>query len=356
MLKVKACKKLDKFDINVDFNTKKGEIFVILGYSGCGKSTLLNLISGVIKPDYGEIESDENLIYSKKNKIDLPIHKRKIGYIQQKSNLFPHMNIIKNISYGVRNNLDISEVEKIMKMLEIYDLKDRMPNQISGGQKQRVALARALIINPNILLLDEPFSALDNIIKQKLRTILLDIKQSFNIPIVFVTHDLDEAYMLGDKIAIMDEGKFLDIGNKEDIFIRPNRLDIAKFVGIKNIIKGSLIECNKNYLIIDVSGIFIKIKNKNYVETRDIILGIKSEDISIINEDRKNNVFKAYVKKLNYTINNCKLIVALENNLEFEVAVNKKIIKQKNIEIGSCLNIYLDENNITILNNGQNWG
>ncbi|WFD10623.1 ABC transporter ATP-binding protein [Tepidibacter hydrothermalis] len=349
MLEVTACKKLHEFDLDVNFNAQRGEILVVLGHSGCGKSTLLNLISGVIKPDYGEIKFDENSIYSKTNRIDIPIYKRRIGYIQQKSDLFPHMNIIQNISYGIRKNLDISRVEELMKMLEIYDLKNRMPNQISGGQKQRVALARALIINPKMLLLDEPFSALDNIIKQKLRKIVLDIKQSFNIPIVFITHDLDEAYMLGDKIAIMSEGKFLDIGNKEEIFIRPKSLEIAKFVGMSNIIDGKLIKSDEDYLMVDVRGIYIKVKNKDHIKTKDISLGIRPENIEIVDENESNNTFEAYVKKIDYAIDSCKIVVLLKNELEIEIVVNKNIVKEKNIDIGTYVNIHLDENNITLL-------
>ena len=256
MLSINVRKSWGKFKLQVNFNLQQGELLTILGPSGCGKSTLLNLIAGVVEPDGGVIEHDGKLLFSEYPESNLPVYKRKIGYIQQKSNLFPHLTVMQNIAYGVKGRVDKSAIKNVMNILGIAFLADKRPGEISGGQQQRVSLARALMIEPRILLLDEPFSALDNLRRLRLREALLDIKSQFRIPMIFVTHDLEEAYELGDRVAVMNKGLFLQIGSGDEVFRQPFTTQVARFVGMKNIISGKVVGLSATGLTVQAADFF----------------------------------------------------------------------------------------------------
>lgn len=350
MLSINVLKKWKDFYLDVDFDLQKGEILTVLGPSGCGKSTLLNLIAGVVTPDSGKITFDEEMIYYEEEK-NVPIYKRNIGYIQQKSNLFPHMNVMDNICYGVKDKLDQSKLDNLLKISGIMHIKGKRPYEISGGQQQRVSIARALMIQPKILLLDEPFSALDNRRRRKLREVLLDIKEELQIPMIFVTHDLEEAYALGDKIAVMNKGEFLQIGSKEDVFRRPRSIQTAKFVGMRNIITGEVVD--KNTVLI--GSVFLRMLSLNFEKGKKILLGIRPEDIIFINEDRikkedKDNIFKGVVNKKIYGIESCKLEIKLDKTLlQLEMLLPNHVDQNEHIQIGDKIQILLEESSITCL-------
>ncbi|GAA0180259.1 ABC transporter ATP-binding protein [Clostridium sediminicola] len=350
MLNINILKKWKGFCLDADFDLQKGEILTVLGPSGCGKSTLLNLIAGVVTPDSGKITFDEEIIYCE-DEINIPIYKRNIGYIQQKSNLFPHMNVMENICYGVKDGLEQSKLQNLLKISGIMHIKDKKSYEISGGQQQRVAIARALMIKPRILLLDEPFSALDNRRRRKLRELLLDIKEELQIPMVFVTHDLEEAYALGDKIAVMNKGEFLQIGSKEEVFRRPRNIQTAKFVGMKNIIAGEVVDKNS----VSVGNTILRTLPLNYEKGEKILLGIRPEDIIFIKDDKlkkenNDNIFKGVVNKKIYGIESCKLQIKLDINfLQLEMLFPNHVDHNEDIQIGDKIQILLKESNITPL-------
>lgn len=208
MLIVSVKKQLPHFQINVDFKVEN-EIVVLFGPSGSGKTTILNMITGISHPDGGSITLNNIPLYQHSNK-PLPIQKRKIGYLFQDYALFPHMTVEKNILYGTdkrKVTLRSPFIQQLLGVMEIQHLLNKYPGQISGGEKQRVALARALATEPKLLLLDEPFSALD----EKTRTVchdeLLRLHQIWKIPVILVTHDHEEANKLGNRILMIDKGK-----------------------------------------------------------------------------------------------------------------------------------------------------
>ncbi|AKN31729.1 ABC transporter [Clostridium carboxidivorans P7] len=214
MLNVRIFKKMYCFDLDVNFSLNK-EVLVIQGHSGSGKTTILDCISGIKTPEEGEISVGNEAIFSSKKNINMKIKDRNIGYVFQNYALFPHMTIEKNILFGLecKNLKDTNYIEHIMKVFNIDHLKRRYPKQISGGEKQRVALARALSIKPDVLLLDEPFSALDVQTKSIVYEEFLQLKKLYSIDIILVTHNPEEARLLGDKIIHIDYGRIKECKN-----------------------------------------------------------------------------------------------------------------------------------------------
>lgn len=222
---------------NVSFSIEKGEMLAILGPSGCGKSTLLSLIAGLRRATHGEI-------YLGDQRIDgLPPQKRGIGFLFQNYALFPHMTVRENIGFGlkIRGASRFEIRRRVAEMLDVVGLKehqDKYPRQLSGGQQQRVALARALAPSPDVLLLDEPLSALDVKIRQRLRQELKSLQREFGITTIIVTHDQEEAFELGDRVGVMNEGKLEQLAPPDEIYDRPRTEFVACFVGQVNILSG----------------------------------------------------------------------------------------------------------------------
>ncbi|MEK3934482.1 ATP-binding cassette domain-containing protein [Sporosarcina sp. FSL W7-1349] len=207
MLKVQMKKELAHFELDVAFAMNK-EIVVLVGPSGSGKTTILNSIAGLVHPDAGSITLDEMVFFQEGQKPLLP-RKRHVGYLFQDYALFPHMTVEKNITYGVRKEKQSSVVERLVYLLGIQHLLSKYPHQVSGGEQQRVALARALVTEPAILLLDEPLSALDRETRKECQSELLRLHELWQIPFLIVTHDMEEARGLGDRILFLEKGKIV---------------------------------------------------------------------------------------------------------------------------------------------------
>lgn len=196
-------KKLNHFTLDLDFELGK-EILVIQGESGSGKTTTLNIISGLMKPDRGYIKLNNSILVDTKNKISEKVQNRKIGYVFQDFALFPNMTVKKNIKFAIKDEKIYTE---IINLLKIEHLLNNYPAEISGGEKQRVALARTLVTRPELLLLDEPFSALDSKLKNKLYTEFKSIIENLNIPVILITHNENEAEILGDRLLYLKNGR-----------------------------------------------------------------------------------------------------------------------------------------------------
>jgi molybdate transport system ATP-binding protein len=211
MTNVDILKSLLYFDVNVKFRVNN-EVVVIEGLSGAGKTTILNCISGIKKPDEGTIEINGRTVYSSMESIDIPVRDRNIGYVFQNYALFPHMTVGENIRFGIRknNHEDSQYADYISDALKIKHLEKRYPGHISGGEKQRTALARALVTKPGLLLLDEPFSALDVKTKDTVYKEFMDFKDKWKIDMILITHDDKEAKLIGDRIIHINEGHFVE--------------------------------------------------------------------------------------------------------------------------------------------------
>lgn len=225
---------------DVSVHIPKGKFTCLLGPSGCGKTTLLRIIAGLEKPDKGTISLNGKDITS------LPVSKRNFGIVFQSYALFPNLTVSNNIAYGLRGEMPRKQVEeRVAEMLELVDLialKDRYPAQLSGGQQQRVALARAIALSPDLLLLDEPLSALDAKVRVKLREELCELQSRLGITTVMVTHDQEEALTMADQIVVMDHGRIMQSGTPEQVYDSPNSPFVADFVGTINFFPADMLK------------------------------------------------------------------------------------------------------------------
>ena len=222
---------------NVSLEVKSGTFFTLLGPSGCGKTTLLRIIAGLDLPDSGRV------ILGGKEITSLPANKRQINTVFQSYALFPHLSIYENVAFGLRSRKfpepEIKKrVDPRLEMLDIDKLRNRKPHQLSGGQKQRVALARALVNEPDVLLLDEPMSALDAKLRTQVQIELRQLQQTLGMTFILVTHDQEEALIVSDTIAVMCDGEILQHGSPEEVYDKPASQFVAEFLGAANLIQG----------------------------------------------------------------------------------------------------------------------
>ena len=226
---------------HITLSIKNGEFFTLLGPSGCGKTTLLRMIAGFNPIDGGTISFDDRVIN------DVPSYLRNIGMVFQNYAVFPHMSVADNIAYGLKaRNFKGEELDKKVRaglaMMKIENLADRMPSQLSGGQQQRVALARAIVIEPDVMLMDEPLSNLDAKLRLEMRSVIRNIQQTLGITTIYVTHDQEEALAISDRIAVINSGTIMQVGNPEDIYKHPANTFVANFIGTSNFIHGTVKE------------------------------------------------------------------------------------------------------------------
>lgn len=293
MLKIENLKKkLAYFTLEIDeLEINKNDYFVVLGLSGSGKTTLLEIIAGFRKPDSGKIYLNGEDITNK------PINERKIVMCHGKY-LFPHLSVKDNIGIGIRDKkLREEKVKEISKLLGIEHLLNRKPDTLSGGEQQRVALARALVVEPEVVLLDEPLNALDRLTHENLILELKKIHKNTDLTFVHVTHDFIEAIALAERMAIIRNGKIEQFGDVNGIINNPKNEFVAKFVGYKNFLKGK-VKKEENYYIFD--GDLTIYLDKPY-ECGEAILAIRPEDIMLVGDGgcryhyNKNNLFDAKI-------------------------------------------------------------
>lgn len=240
MLAIDIKKRLPEFRLEVAMRLNY-EIMAILGPSGCGKTMTLKCIAGLEKPDEGLITIDDRTWFDSWQHIDLPAKERRAGFVFQNYALFPHLSVYDNVAFGLRGrpSAEIQErVNNILAKLGIMKLTSRMPNRLSGGQQQRVALARALAGEPEVLLLDEPFSALDSLVKSRLEDELLKLQEYYQGHVLYVTHNLEEAYRLSSRMAVIEAGQVLQQGERQDVIQRPANRRVAVLTGVRNLFSG----------------------------------------------------------------------------------------------------------------------
>ncbi|MCX8580279.1 molybdenum ABC transporter ATP-binding protein [Gilliamella sp. B3482] len=216
MLNINVSKKLASFVFEFKHEINCQGVTAVLGVSGSGKSTLINLINGLIKPDNGYINLKQDSLVDTEKHIFVTPEKRQIGTVFQDALLFPHYKVIKNLTYGARS-LNTEKFDDIVKVLNIGSLLDRYPAMLSGGEKQRVAIGRALLTNPKLLLMDEPLSALDMPRKKELLSYINKLVSDLNIPIIYVTHNINEVKRIAQHVAVLEQGKLIDFGMTEQI-------------------------------------------------------------------------------------------------------------------------------------------
>ena len=271
----------------LSLEVKEEEILSLLGPNGCGKTTLLNILSGLTRQDEGNIFINDVLVSGKAGtkKVYLKPSDRKVGYVFQTVSLFPHMRVKDNVAYGLKAlHLPSQEVKKrTIDLLDFVGLREYArfyPSQLSGGQKQRIALARSLATEPQILLLDEPVSAVDPQLRESFRLELKNYLQSLKITVVYVTHNLSEAFIMSDRIAVMGNGSIQQIGSGADLFDKPNSGYVAKFLGV-NSFKGKATKTRGRFLEIEANSLLLLSTLTPNLVGKNIIATIKPENITL---------------------------------------------------------------------------
>ncbi len=242
MLDVRIQRQLPGFRLDAEF-TAGAERVVLFGPSGAGKSLTLQAIAGIARPDAGRIATGGRVLFDSDAGVNLPPQERRVGYVPQRYALFPHLTVAGNIAYGLRGMARSEREASVREMLSLMSLEGlgaRRPDELSGGQQQRVALARALAFRPDTLLLDEPFGALDVAIRGELRDELVALQRRTAITALIVTHDLADAFLLGQRIVVIDGGRVLQQGSREDVFYRPATRRVAGFVGTRNVLPATV--------------------------------------------------------------------------------------------------------------------
>ena len=275
---------------NLSIDIKQGEFFTLLGPSGCGKTTLLRMIAG-----FNSIEKG-NFYFNEKRINDLDPAKRNIGMVFQNYAIFPHLTVEQNVEFGLKNRKVSKEemkieTEKFLKLMQIDEYRDRMPERLSGGQQQRVALARALVIKPDVLLMDEPLSNLDAKLRVEMRTAIKEIQNSIGITTVYVTHDQEEALTMSDKVVVMRYGEIQQIASPEKIYDEPANAFVADFIGESNILSGTMIEDCK----VEFCDTIFECVDSGFKKNEPIDVIIRPEDLKIKSLESKNKLAEATV-------------------------------------------------------------
>ena len=305
---------------NLSLDIKQGEFFTLLGPSGCGKTTLLRMIAG-----FNSIENG-NFYFNEKRINDLDPAKRNIGMVFQNYAIFPHLTVEQNVEFGLKNRKVSKEemkveTDKFLKLMQIDEYRDRMPERLSGGQQQRVALARALVIKPDVLLMDEPLSNLDAKLRVEMRTAIKEIQNSIGITTVFVTHDQEEAMAVSDRIAVMKDGEIQHLGQPKDIYQRPANLFVATFIGKTNVLNGTL-----NNSVLKIAGKYDvnlnNIKDKNV--KGNVVISIRPEEF-VIDENQAKDGIKAFIDSSVFLGLNTHYFAHLESGEKIEIVQESKI-------------------------------
>ena len=342
-------------DLSLDI--KEGEFFTLLGPSGCGKTTLLRMIAGFNSIEGGDFYFGDRRIN------DLDPSKRNIGMVFQNYAIFPNMTVEKNVEFGLKNR-NVSkeeravEVKKFLKLMQIEDFAERMPEKLSGGQQQRVALARALVIKPDVLLMDEPLSNLDAKLRIEMRTAIKQLQNSIGITTVYVTHDQEEAMAVSDRIAVFNHGVIQQIGTPKALYQRPANLFVANFIGHSNELEGSLTKENSQMVISvcdDYSFVLNNVKEEHCQEgVLPVKLAVRPEEW-IIQEETEPGMEGTIIDSIFLGLNTHYLI-RLSNGKEVEAVKESEIDsilpKGKNVKLqikSHKVNVFLEGGSENIL-------
>ena len=342
-------------DLSLDI--KEGEFFTLLGPSGCGKTTLLRMIAGFNSIEGGDFYFGDRRIN------DLDPSKRNIGMVFQNYAIFPNMTVEKNVEFGLKNR-NVSkeeravEVKKFLKLMQIEDFAERMPEKLSGGQQQRVALARALVIKPDVLLMDEPLSNLDAKLRIEMRTAIKQLQNSIGITTVYVTHDQEEAMAVSDRIAVFNHGVIQQIGTPKALYQRPANLFVANFIGHSNELEGSLTKENGQMVISvcdDYSFVLNNVKEEHCQEgVLPVKLAVRPEEW-IIQEETEAGMEGTIIDSIFLGLNTHYLI-QLSNGKEVEAVKESEIDsilpKGKNVKLqikNHKVNVFLEGGSENIL-------
>jgi molybdate transport system ATP-binding protein len=363
-LSVKLLKKVKGFTLDVEWEIGN-EVAVLFGSSGAGKSMTLQLIAGLMEPDAGYIRSNGNIFFDKPLGINISPQQRSLGYVFQDRILFPHMTVRENIAFGLKEKSREKRDTRVSDMIRLFrleGLENMPPSEISGGQKQRVALARALIERPRALLLDEPFTALDSSLRFEMRKLLHEVRNEFDIPVVLVTHDFEDAYLLGNHIMIYIDGRVEQTGERDDIFQKPQSRRVAQFLGLKNLFRSKVIRKDDRLhrLILEVDDLQFSMSADSrwgLVEVgMEADLYVRPDEIMIIREGkpvkeslRHNILTGEIVDIIDRDRHRLVYFQTLKGKILFEISIPNYAFRNLDLSTGKIVRIALREESLWVM-------
>jgi len=355
MLKVDITKTLSNFSLKIAFEVDR-EILVFFGSSGAGKSLTLECIAGLVRPDKGIIRLDDNIFYQSPSHY-VPRHKRGVGVVFQGYALFPHLTVVQNLAYGIQYAKGPTiHAKDMLRRLRLQGLEDRYPNQLSGGQQQRVALGRALVIQPKLLLLDEPFSALDRGMREHLQEDIVTLQKEFDLTIIYVTHNLEDAFLMGDKLAVFQEGRLHQIGPIKEVFSHPNSRSVAEITGVKNIWEGTVVESSVTGLNLQWGEYIIELPPANYAVGQRVMFYLRPEDVKVIRSDKplieaiRHNLIEGTVANLVDQGTTVLITVNCHKNFEpIQLRFSARSYNDMELIPGKCITVSLRKDSIKVI-------
>lgn len=331
---------------NVCFDINEGEFFTILGPSGCGKTTTLRIIAGLERADSGRI------FFNDADITNTPTYLRGTGMVFQNYALWPHMTVFDNISFGLKirkfSRDEINRrVKEVLELVKLSGLENRYPHQLSGGQQQRIALARALVIEPKVLLLDEPLSNLDAKLRVEMRGELKSLQRRLKITTIYVTHDQDEALILSDRIAVMNNGKILQVDSPMEIYNRPKNLYIASFIGKCTLLKGEVQSIENGYVAVKCGDMVVwGVPSQDDLSFRigDMVACIFRPENFRMEASSLDNVFLGYVKQVSF--------LGSYNEIKIRVGDNDILVNlntEVNLNVNSPIKVAISRDKVMII-------
>jgi iron(III) transport system ATP-binding protein len=334
----------------LNLSVEDGELLTLLGPSGCGKTTTLRAVAGFVTPDSGDIFIGEREITT------LAPEKRGIGLVFQNYALWPHMTVFQNLAFGLGlKKMTKSQIgEKVVEGLSIVKLEKhggRYPRQLSGGQQQRVALARALVLEPDILLLDEPLSNLDALLREQMRFEIAQLHKQYGITTIYVTHDQTEAMVISDRVAVLNKGRLMQLGTPADIYARPVNKFVAGFMGTTNFIHGEVLETTGDFTLVRTDdGLMLYGKGDDIAKGQSADVAVRPENIEFVSEPQgtihgdKKNMFDAKIVRATY----------VGEMIDYQINLGDSLIRAKgNIRTkmapDEAVKIHLDPDQLVVL-------
>ena len=346
---VKTYGKLRAID-NLNLTVEDGELLTLLGPSGCGKTTTLRAVTGFVAPDSGDIYIGDRKIS------DIPPEKRGIGLVFQNYALWPHMTVFQNLAFGLQlkkmSKAQISKkVAEGLTIVKLEELEDRYPRQLSGGQQQRVALARALVLEPDILLLDEPLSNLDALLREQMRFEIAQLHKQYGITTIYVTHDQTEAMVISDRIAVLNKGKLIQLDTPAEIYSRPANKFVAGFMGTTNFIHGNVQDISGDYAAVETNGgLILHGRGLGLEKGQEVDVAVRPENVEFLRQSQAStphedlNIFDARVDRATY----------VGELIDYQLTLGDSIIRAKGDvrrkrAAGETVKIYIDPDQLPVL-------
>ena len=357
-LKVDVEKRLGTFRLAVQLEVGT-EIMVLFGPSGAGKTTTLNAIAGLLPPDAGEIALDGRVFFRRQQPgvpVNVPARKRGIGYVFQQYALFPHLTSLENAAYSLwRQCNGRQRATALLERMGLAHLADRYPHELSGGQQQRVAIARALATDPQVLLLDEPFSALDPSVRERLQSDLRDLQVELKLVVLYVTHRLEDAFAVGHRLAILREGRVEQIGPMDQVFRYPVNQRVAAIMGIRNLFRAQAVDSTPGGLMLDWDGLRLEAMPQPIPAGSIVTAYIRPEDIKVLYPDRPvmsavrhNQVTGKIIERRSHA-HFQSLCVSLPNEHELEVSFPTYAYMPLRLTLGDRVRLSLRKEGLIVL-------